>query len=298
MNNTELIDLQVARLEYLCRLIARDRAPFCAVNGILLLIPFAGCDSDKDASDTGLACQRDLAGALPALRVHCPLYALVCDLETAPGFNDFILQFSAGERLRRIGQRCHLMPELGRPATATRTGPTEPPAARLMRSLADWMCDAVVKSFVASKFQLEPAPAEIGAAVECNSRLFLFYDEMQQRSKRLGHILARAVTSGRDPERLLFGGCYIAGTGTNPDREQAFVKGVLDRLVESQNCVYWTDTALQEEAAYRRWAEIGWTVLFLLILAIVGVAGWLWYKNTPSRTEVPARQDAPISDKA
>src|SRR5262249_6819049 len=78
-----LLDEQQARLEHICRLIVRDRHPYCPVNGVLVLLPLAGTDSDDDAADTGNVCQRDVAVVTRALKVHCPLFALVCDMETA-----------------------------------------------------------------------------------------------------------------------------------------------------------------------------------------------------------------------
>jgi hypothetical protein len=269
----DLIDDQVARLAYLCRLVVRDRSPYCPVNGILLALPFAGLDSEADASDVGVVVQRDLAAAIAVLRVHCPLYALVCDWETAPGFDDFVKQFSARERLRRIGQRCHLVTEF---PPAAREENAEPAPARMARSLADQVCDSVVKNWIAMKFQLEDAAGELEAVAACNSRLFLFFDELQQRNKRLGNILAGAVVTERDPNRLLFGGCYLAGTGGDPATEQAFVKGVLDRLIESENCVYWTDSAWAEEAGYQRWLAWGWPALVLVALAALGVIALAW----------------------
>lgn len=43
------IERCTARLEHLCRLIVRDRRPYCPANGLLLLVPFAGTD-EKNAT--------------------------------------------------------------------------------------------------------------------------------------------------------------------------------------------------------------------------------------------------------
>jgi hypothetical protein len=270
LKKPHLFDEQVARLEYLCRLIVRDRSPYCPINGILLMIPFAGLDSEEDASDTGMVCQRDLKTAIDTLRVHCPLIVLVCDLETAPGFTDFIQHFSQRDRLRRIGQRCHMVLEFP-PSRQEDNG--ELPSARMARSLADWVCDSVVKTWVAEKFQLEKGNGALDSVVAVNSRLFLFFDELQQRNRRLGNILSSVVTTERDPERLLFGGCYLAGTGK--ENEQAFVRDVIRRLIESENCVYWTESARAEEASYYRWVVLGWTSLAVLVVLVAGLLAWL-----------------------
>jgi hypothetical protein len=71
---------------------------------------------------------------------------------------------------------------------------------------------------------------------------------------------------------LLFGGCYLAGTGSDPEREQAFVRGLLVRLDKEQNNVYWTQATLAEEAGYAFWVNIGWTIIAIVVAGVVLVA--------------------------
>src|SRR5208283_2057877 len=77
-----------ARLAHLCRLIVRDRRPYCPINGLLLLIPFAAAENDNYATQTGDICHRDLATVRDIFRINCPILCLVCDLETAEGFHE------------------------------------------------------------------------------------------------------------------------------------------------------------------------------------------------------------------
>jgi hypothetical protein len=263
-----VLDEQQARLEYLCRLVVRDRHPFCPVNGVLLLIPLAGTDSDEDAADTGNACQRDVAVLARSLKVHCPLFALVCDMETAPGFTDLVGRFPPAERRRRLGQSCPLVPEL----RGARAGAADenPAAAQMVQSLADWLCESSVKGFAYRKFQSERGGSDdVWALAGSNSRLFLFFDELQQRGRRLGQILTAALEGRGAHDLLLFGGCYLAGTGTDAATEQAFVRGLFDRLGESQSCVYWTAEARAEEAVYQRWVSTGWALLGALAVLVI-----------------------------
>jgi hypothetical protein len=276
LRNAGLVDEQSARLLHLCRLLVRDRQPFCAVNGILLLVPFAGSDSDEDAVQTGTACQRDLAVTARALKVHCPLFALVCDLETAPGFAEFIDRFTPRERLQRLGRSCPLAPDF-RDLTPAEGSPG--PTNRLAQSLADWLCQSVVQSFVYRKFQGEKTEDfdELAGVVADNARLFLFFDELHERSRRLGRILGDALATRASADPLLFGGCYLAGTGTDAGREQAFVKGLFDRLEEAQSAVSWTEEARAEDAQYARWVNTGWAALAVLVLLTLAVAGYGLY---------------------
>ena len=96
-------------------------------------------------------------------------------------------------------------------------------------------------------------------------------------------MLSRAVAVGPDggpDEAPLFGGCYLAGTGRSGD-QQAFVSGVLQRLMQSQSSVAWTPEALEDDARYRRWTSFGY--MAIVAFAILGGAVvWWWTKNQKS----------------
>ncbi|HEY7425936.1 MAG TPA: type VI secretion protein IcmF/TssM N-terminal domain-containing protein [Gemmataceae bacterium] len=274
LKDPELIAYEAARLQFLCRLLVRDRRPFCAVNGVLLLVPFAGTDSEQDATYTAEALQRDLAVTASALQVDCPHYALVCDLETASGFSEFLQRFAPKERLRRLGQSCPLSPDLQ--GSSLRAAPKDA-TMKLLDSLAKWVCQSVVPIWVYRKFQMEKADTPDRTALNrTNGRLFLLADELQERSGRLATVLVRGLTGRTGP--LLFGGCYLAATGSNAEREQAFVRGLLDRLSEGQSCVYWTQQTLDEEASYARWVRFGWTFLAMVVLTVLCFACYLRLK--------------------
>jgi hypothetical protein len=265
LRNPDEVELQTARLRHLCRLIARDRHPYTSVNGVLLLVPFAGTYSDQDATDTGDVCRRDLETLRQALRVDCPLLALVCDLENADGFAEFVGRFSAKELQSRIGQRHPLLPDFGRKPSPAGAGAD--PLAESVEGLVRWVCGTTVPRWVYQKFRLEKEGEDVTEVVRGNARLFLFGDEMRSQQARLGTILARAV-GGEAGTR--FGGCYLAGTGKEA-AEQGFVAGVLRRLIDEQSHVAWTPEVIEEEATYRRWTQIGWPVLVLLALVAAGL---------------------------
>ena len=60
LRDTAQADYLSARLQHLCRLIVRDRRPYCPINGVLLLVPFAGTDTEEDANQTGEVLRRDV----------------------------------------------------------------------------------------------------------------------------------------------------------------------------------------------------------------------------------------------
>ena len=78
---------------------------------------------------------------------------------------------------------------------------------------------------------------------------------------------------------LWFGGCYVAGTGPNPENQQGFVAGVFRRLIEEEKkgLVSWTTDALADEAGYQRWISLGQIALGVVVVAILALGGGLWY---------------------
>jgi hypothetical protein len=267
LKNGPEVDELSARLRCLCRLIVRDRKPYCPVNGVLLLVPFAGTDSDDDANQTGALCQLDLANARQALHVNCPRFALVCDLETSPGFREFVERFPGDQRQRRLGQRLPLAPDLNDAETV----------AGLAERGAQWVCSTVFPSYVYKLFRLEaPGRDELAAVVKGNARLYQLLYQMRERRNRLGRLLARAV-GGEQPGPALFGGCYLAATGKDAGREQAFIAGVFRRLTENQNFVSWTDEALQHEAAYERWTRYGYAGISVCVVLVAGLAFYVFF---------------------
>jgi hypothetical protein len=277
LRNVEVLEHLTARLEHLCQLIVRDRWPFCPVNGLLVLVPYAALESDQVALTTGDIIHRELIIVRHALKVHCPLFTLVCDLETVPGFTEFIGRFSETERQQRVGQRCPLVPLLQRRETAMPAREREDQNLEgMFHSLAHWLCGTFFSGWVYKKFRLEtPNKAPLATVVKSNGRLFLFLEDLHERQERLAILLAHALVEESGPP--LFGGCYFAGTGKNPATEQAFVAGVFRRLPEEQNWVAWTPEALAEEEGYQRWVRRGWGLLIVISVAAVGVLGYFYF---------------------
>jgi hypothetical protein len=258
------------RFAHLCRLLAQARAPYVPLNGILLLLPLAATDSDQDAIDTGDACQRDLAVVRDVLRVNCPAIAVVCDLEAAPGFREFLGLFPDKQRHQRIGQRCPLVPVLEKGAGAEGR-------AAMLDSLASWVCASVVPRWVYKHFHLEgPGQEATPELAQENARLFLFLNDMRARGLHLGQVLDRGL-AGEDGRQPWFGGCYLVGTGADADHEQGFVAGVFRRLTEEETrgMVSWTDAALADDAACHHWTTVAWAVVAVLVAGAIALGVYL-----------------------
>jgi type VI protein secretion system component VasK len=265
LKNTPEVERLRARLSYLGRLLARDRRPYCAVNGLLALVPFAAVETEAAAAEAATLGQLDLTTARDALGVDCPVFALVCDLEAAPGLAAFLRRLPAERRQRLLGYALPLVPDV--PAG-------EVPG--LVEAATTWLGRALAR-LVYRLLRTEEQPGESAwDAARDNAALFRFANAFLQRENELARLLARfAVLDGG--QRLLYGGCYLAATGADPETEQAFAPGVFRLLVENQNHVAWTPPALAEEASYQTWTTYG----YLAIAAFVLLVGLYLYVEWP-----------------
>jgi hypothetical protein len=270
LKNQEEVDRLTARLNHLCRLIVRDRRPYCPVNGVMVLVNFAASETEDDASQTGQIAQQDLQIVRKTFQVNCPVFFAICDLETAPGFQEFFDRFPEKQRHRRVGQRFPLVPNI--------------PAEQLPEKLegaVEWVCQTLFPTWVYKFFRVEGQGREsIETAVKNNSHLYRLMNEMRDRQKHLSRILTRAIISEQGGP-LMFGGCYVAANGRDAVREQAFTAGVFRRLIDEQNFVSWTPEAMQEEADYQRWTKIGYITVGVFAVVLV-VLGYIWIKGGSS----------------
>ncbi len=259
------VDLITRRLRHLCGLIARDRAPFCPVNGILLLIPLACTGDDNQARQAGTICHLDFNTAIESLRVNCPVHAMVCDLENLPRIERLIQAFSPEQRLVAMGRTFPLSPDLD---TSGRVS--------LVEQGVEWIGNCLIPPIILRLFRLE-APGESGLAevVEHNDRLVEFLARTGERWKRLSRILGRFVSlDGKGA--LMLGGCHVACTGHDPEREQAFVGGVIQLLVDGQDYVSWTPLAIEDDRSNARLARLlNLASAAIAILATVAIF-FLW----------------------
>jgi len=247
-----------ARLRYLCHLIARDRLGLCPLNGVLVVLPITVADSRSSLSDICSACKADLADAFEALRMRCPVLFLVSDLDKLPGFADLAERLPADHRRKRMGQRFPLVPELD----------SEDVPARIKDSVL-WTGSTLFLSMVHSLFKVEAAGGEdVTEVTRANSQLFRFLAAMRDRRERLSQFV-RDCLPYIAGEPILFRGCYFAGTGRDPTTGQAFVPGVFRLLIDDQERVTWTSSALLQNAAYLRLAR--WLIIVFVCAIGLGL---------------------------
>ncbi|MGH9678210.1 MAG: type VI secretion protein IcmF/TssM N-terminal domain-containing protein, partial [Candidatus Acidiferrum sp.] len=288
LKNREYVVTYGARLRHLCRLIERDRAPRCPANGILLLLPLKGIgepnmplERNQAALDTGVICHADLTAICEVFRLHIPMIGLLCDLDRIAGSEEFLSRFSTGERAQsRIGQRAPLVPRF----QAARPGAADNDRRRnMLDSLAAWVSGPMIMRWVYRSFKVEsnvPPGLELATVEKHNGKLFQFFVDIDSRKQGLALTLKETLIGPAEAARpllpLLFGGLYMGWTG----RHSAFYSAVLERLLDEEDNVRWSDEVFAEEGSLQRrvtWARIG---LGGLILAnILAIAGVVWIFN-------------------
>jgi type VI protein secretion system component VasK len=255
LKNTAEREELSARLRHLCRLIVRDRLPYCPLNGVLLLLPLASINDELVANQTGAVCERDLRTVEEVLQVECPMIALVCDVEQAPGFREFIVRFPEENRGRRLGRSFSYLAEVDRPSLP-----------RIVESGVEWIGQGLMPPLLYRLLHLGKGNDDRASAIEGNRRLYQFLHDLRRRQPHLGRLLLRAAV--RPNSAIWLNGCYLAATGTDAG-EQAFVADVFRQMIDNQNFVAWTSQALAEERAYRRLVRFGYICLALFAVAVI-----------------------------
>lgn len=261
LRNAEQVEHLTSRMRHLCKLIARDRQPYCPLNGILILIPYAATASDQDANRAAVLINRDLEAIRNVMQVQCPLITLVCDTEQAPGCQELLRRFPEQQRRRRLG--VHFPPVADSDADSV---------PEVVDEGIRWMCQELLPPLVYRLLQLAPQNDPHSAHIQQgNVELYQFLHELRQRERRISRILKRGICAEGTRPGLL-GGCFLGATGSDVVRDQGFVAGVMPQLLEMQNMLSWTPEALHEDASCRWWSRAGYVGLAAFVGSITMLA--------------------------
>jgi hypothetical protein len=136
----------------------------------------------------------------------------------------------------------------------------------------NWLCQELVPSLV---YRMTPVAnasgspssqaADADKELAGNIRRYQFLCQLRQRESRWKRIVTRGIDAGATPWQLR--GCYLAATGADAAREQAFVAGIFPPLLALQNAVSWTSAALREDRNNRLWTILGYAGLTLFLAA-------------------------------
>jgi hypothetical protein len=205
------------------------------------------------------AVKNDVDTLVEALRLRCPVAALVGEMETEPGFQELV---------RRVGVSVAQKQRFGKGFNVWNL-----PIAEQLEAVSTHACGA----FEDYTYKLFREPGSLQKVR--NRQLYALLCKVRHRLRsRLEDILVNAYGFDPEkrteppPEKLLFGGCYFAATGERDD-QQAFVRSVLvDKLLAEESELDWTEAALEEDDRYHRWARVALTIAFLAAIAIVAMA--------------------------
>ena len=231
----------------------------------MLLVPLGGTDTERDAQQTADAAQGDLETIRNVFQLHCPLLTVLSDMETLPGFGQFMKGQAPEDQKRRFGQRYPL---------ATNLKPEQ--TLEQIRNSVAFLSNDYVQQSIAKHFQFESADQQgLGSFFEANSALVLLMDEMRTRAGPLARIIEQAVAG--DKHLWRYGGCYLAATG---DRgQQAFVPQLFERLFKDRNCVNWTDRILAEDQQSHGHRRLGYFLITLAWAAAIAFVAWhIWQR--------------------
>jgi hypothetical protein len=244
-----------ARLEYVCSLLHKARQPVCPINGILTLLPFHLIANSATQLQTMI--QRDLATLRNSLKLRCANTALVTHMDNEEGFQELV---------RRVGMQRAKDQRFGK-GHQTWGDPTDEQLAAIAQhaggSFEDWTY---------MLFQEQD-----GLNKKFNSRLFSLLCKI-----RGGFIdsLEDVLVEGfgynfdRNPElaktQFLYSGCYFGATGKTDDR-QAFVRSVVQKVMEQENELEWTEPALKEDSRNLALANFAAFIGAVSLIALVGM---------------------------
>ena len=243
------LDLCQRRLHYVCRLIARERVPYCPINGGLLIVPLAVADAAPDAVATAL--REDLRALHDFLEMLFPLAVVFSGLDQNAGVQDFVQRASKVDPRFTDRLRAGSHYSAGHPITF---------------EAADWVIARGVEWFrrwIYSSFAQDPSASS-------NTKLYRLLCNLDARRERLAHFLTSALGDAVRGDTVRLVGCYFSGSDP-ATRRHIFVKDVLFKLLDEQDDVAWSWSRVRRDQTCRTWtyAVVG------LIVALVAADLWL-----------------------
>jgi hypothetical protein len=250
---------QRARLQYVCQLIRRARFPLCSANGVMVLLPFELLQAtQRETQQLQKTVRSDVACLQRELAVRCPVTALIVGMHQERGFRELV---------RRVGRERAAAQRFGR-----RFDVRIIPSADALAALCA-LSAGVFEDWIHTLFREAEALARPG-----NLRL---YGLLCKVRSTLSSVLTDVLVGGfafespskELPEPIPFSGCYFAATG-EADDQQAFVRGVFEKLVEEQEEVEWTRDAVARNRRAQFIAAAAAVLAAGCLVAIIVRAVW------------------------
>jgi hypothetical protein len=266
MQDPAEVEYRQARLAHLCALIARTRWPLCPINGSVVYVPIDDCEKEEVAQQLGLIARQDLRTAEESMRLSFPVYALIGGLEELPGASEFLTKFGADRRSQRLGKGLPLAPDLAPDAAADEA-----------EKSAKWVFHSLLPFWVYKLFHVERGTESPAAATRENAELFHFVNAVRQRGSAAARLIGRLATAG-DAGPMRFGGVYLTANAPEVGPGPLFADEFFKKVLASQGFVAWTDAAFADDARYRQLTKAGYVFLAVVVLAVLGLAGYVAYE--------------------
>jgi hypothetical protein len=244
------------RLRLACELLQTVREPLAPINGIIVMVPLAiDRGADADAVVLGQAIGEDLATLTLELGIRAPVTMVAAGLEQDPAMPDLASRLEAAQRLEVSGTAFPpgIVPgvELLKAAAANAGGP-------LTDRIAELLLDP-------RRIEQQPANRHL-LAMLCRARLHV--------AEQMSRVLEQAfATELHGPNVPMLAGCYLAALGSKADR-RLFTRGLLERVVNLQGELDWTDDCLSRNAWATRIARSLFAMVAAMVLAIVAIVWW------------------------
>lgn len=245
------------RLRLACELLQAVREPLAPINGIIVMMPLAiDRGANADAVVLGQAVGEDLATLTLELGIRAPVTMVAAGLEQDPAMSDLASRLEAAQRLEVSGTAFPpgIVPvvEQLKAAAANAGGP-------LTDLIAEMLLDP-------RRIEQQPANRHL-LAMLCRVRL--------NAAEQMSRVLEQAFATDQHGQNVpMLAGCYLAALGSKADR-RLFTRGMLERVVNLQGELDWTDDCLSRNG----WATRIARSLFAMVAAmVVAIAAIVWWK--------------------
>ncbi len=226
------------RMEALCRKLLALQPDCPVVRGVVVLFPI-GWASQPESISRAAALREDLLAIRRVLKVRCPVFALFPQMETVPGFNEFVGRLASQVAPHMVDQRVGFAV----PSTESFSG-------ELVQGGLVWM-SGWFHSWALNLLAGDPLNDQ------GNGQIVTLDGEIRRYRKRLRALLESAFSTHRETEPVLFRGSYFAATGEGRT-ERAFTAGLLrgprSRVLADHVATTWSDEAEWEDRRYGRLA--------------------------------------------
>lgn len=242
------VEFGLKRMAYVCDLLLRERHPYCPINGMLQASPLEWSGEERLTNELSPVAVHDLREVHSKLGLQFPVAFVLTGLDQVSGLPGFL-------------RRCT---ELEPQFKQSRAGSRFSSGAEISEKNCEWVVDKGLRWFrdwVYAVFATNLRDAD-------NRRLYHLLCELQQRRERLSSQLRLSFAGVSRSPTVRLAGCYFAATG-EASNYQGFLKGILQRLVDTQAEVAWHPEHIQRDASSKRWAYVLFTVAALLLVGHV-----------------------------